>query len=266
VYTASIMRPKVFFPLMGAFILWANLHASADDTLILKNGQRITVPSYREESGVVRFYRFGGEIGISKEQIQSIQKTTDRPSSGLTLSEADSAAAPAAPQAPSQDRAVSRPTAERPPSAEEERAKEEKEYQQKLAEVTSQLKDIRDRYSQSTRGTTSRDPSLMTSEEEIKRLNEDAASRLKDAQNNPVDPGVIKLTTPSPFSSLGTTTTDLRPPAPSGPTFGSPPPYTEREKELSDLRNQAIQLEREREKLIDEMRQKNFATGSLFPE
>ena len=46
----------------------------AEYTLILKNGRRITVQSYREEGRMIKFHSLGGEIGISKDQIQSIQK------------------------------------------------------------------------------------------------------------------------------------------------------------------------------------------------
>jgi predicted nuclease with TOPRIM domain len=40
-----------------------------------------------------------------------------------------------------------------------------------------------------------------------------------------------------------------------------PPAYSDREKELSDLRSRLNQLVKERERLIEEMKQKNFDTG-----
>jgi uncharacterized protein YhaN len=154
--------------------------------------------------------------------------------------------------------------AERSLSPEEERAEEERAYQERLSELDSQLKEVWDRYSLATRGTTSRKPTLLTSEEEIKRLNQDARSRLKDAETKPTDPGVVNLTTQSPFSTLGLTTEVLRPPPPSGPSFETQPPvYTEKERELSDLRHRLLQLDKERRQLIEEMRQKNFWTGTL---
>jgi hypothetical protein len=66
--------------------------------------------------------------------------------------------------------------------------------------------------------------------------------------------------TPSPFSSLPPTITEINPPsaAPPSPTINLPP-YTPRQKELSDLRSQALQLEKEREKLIEEIKQKKSA-------
>jgi hypothetical protein len=50
--------------------------ALADYTLILKNGRRITVETYRQEGRMIKFHALGGEIGISKDQIQSIEKTS----------------------------------------------------------------------------------------------------------------------------------------------------------------------------------------------
>jgi hypothetical protein len=228
--------------------------ALADYILVLKNGRRIIVPSYREENRMIKFSGLGGEIGISKDQIQSIQKaaaaTPDAstlPGPGLTSEPQD---------AP--------PPIERSISPEEERAKEEREFQERLSEIDARLKEVWDRYSLATRGTTSRKPTLLTSEEEIRRLNEDAIARLKDAETKPTDPGVVNLTIQSPFSTLGLTTEVLRPPPSTGPAFESlPPVYTEKERELSDLRNRLLQLDKERRQLIEEMRQKNFWTGTL---
>jgi DNA repair exonuclease SbcCD ATPase subunit len=251
------MHKGLRFPLLALVLSGWTSPASADFTLVLKNGRRITVQSYREEGQMIKFNGLGGEIGISKDQIRSIQKAGGAGPVGLTLSTPGLAATSPEPQAEPQP-------AERSLSPEEERAKEEKEYQQRLSEIDAQLKDVWDRYSLATRGTTSRDPTLLTNEEEIKRLNEDAASRLKDAENRPTDPGIVNLTTQSPFSTLGLTTEVLRPPTPAGPSFGSlPPSYTERERELSDLRNRLLQLGKERRQLLEEMRQKNFWTGSL---
>jgi hypothetical protein len=50
------------------------------------------------------------------------------------------------------------------------------------------------------------------------------------------------------------------------PDLGRPQAQTDSEKALSEMRNRANQLEQEREKLIQEMRQKNLNTGSLFLE
>ena len=101
----------------------------ADYTLVLKNGRRITVQTYREEGRMIKFHGLGGDIGISKDQIQSIQKADP--------------GEPALQQTQSQESVASPQSAERSLTPEEEKAKEEKEYQQKLIEVTGQLKEVR---------------------------------------------------------------------------------------------------------------------------
>jgi hypothetical protein len=223
----------------------------ADYTLVLKNGRRITVQSYREEGRMIKFRGLGGDIGISKDQIHSIQKADP---GEPTLEQTQLQEPAATPQAP-----------ERPLTPEEEKAKEEKEYQQKLVELTGQLKEVRDRYSQMIRGTTSPEPSQLVTEEQIKASRADVISRFRDATSNPSEPAAVRLLTPSPFSSLPPTITEERPPA-RAPTTYENLPYTETQKELSELRNQAIELDKEREKLINEMRQKNLSIGSLFLE
>ena len=214
----------------------------ADYTLVLKNGRRITVQNYREEGRMIKFHGLGGDIGISKDQIQSIQKADP--------------GEPALQQTQSQEAVAGPQSAERSLTPEEERAKEEKEYQQKLMEVTGQLKEVQDRYSQLLRGTTSPEPSQLATEEQIKASRADVISRFRDATSNPSEPAPVRLLTPSPFSSLPPTITEERPPA-RAPTTYENLPYTETQKEFSDLRNQAIELDKERERLINEMRQKN---------
>jgi hypothetical protein len=73
-------------------------------------------------------------------------------------------------------------------------------------------------------------------------------SRLRDAQNR-----AQKLPTGSAAAS---------------PQFSlnAPPAYTEKQRELSDLRARIGQIENERQRVIDEMRAKGFEVGSLFLE
>jgi hypothetical protein len=241
-------RPK--FLLLAVCLYCWTVPALADYTLILKNGRQITVPTYREEGRMIKFHALGGEIGISKDQIQAIEKATQVPPPQPTQLQGPVAAPP---------------VAERSLTAEEERAKEEKEYQQKLMEVTGQLKEVQDRYSQLLRGTTSPEPSQLVTEEQIKASRADVISRFRDATSNPSEPAPVRLLTPSPFSSLPPTITEERPPA-RAPTAYENLPYTATQKEFSDLRNQAIELDKERERLINEMRQKNLSIGSLFLE
>jgi hypothetical protein len=236
--------------LVTFFVPCWTVPALAEYALHLKNGRRIIVQSYREEGRMIKFHTLGGEIGISKDQIQSIEKAAQvSPLQQTQL------------QGPAFDPQV----AEKPLTPEEERAREEKEYQQKLMEVTAQLKEVRDRYSQLLRGTTSAEPSQLVTEEQIKASQADVISRFRDATSNPGEPAPVRLLTPSPFSSLPPTIVEEQPPA-RAPTTYENLPYNETQKEFSELRQQANELEKEREKLINEMRQKNMSVSSLFLE
>jgi len=123
--------------------------AEAQYVLTLNNGRQITVQSYREESGMVKFQGFGGEIGISKDQVRTIRKAGEADSAGLNL--LGSGVPASQPGSPTTSEAVSGPTptaAGKPIDSDEERAKEEKEYQQKLIELTGKLREINEGYSQ----------------------------------------------------------------------------------------------------------------------
>ena len=236
--------------LAALFVPWWAVPALAEYAIHLKNGRRIIAQSYREEGQLIKFRALGGEIGISKDQIQSIERAVQ---------------VPPLQQIPLQGAPTERPVAETTLTPEEEKAREEKEYQQKLLDVTSQLKEVRDRYSQLLRGTTSAEPSQLVTEEQIKASQADVISRFRDATSNPGEPAPVRLLTPSPFSSLPPTIIEEQPPA-RAPTTYENLPVTETQKELSELRHQANELEREREKLINEMRRKDMSVGSLFLE
>lgn len=257
--------------------------SSADYTLVLKNGRRITVQSYREDGGMIKFYGIGGEIGISRDQVQSILKAgdpqsrgmsllgTERPSVGPTTTgqeeKLEAGQAPAGQSKAEGKGAGSDQSQEKVLSPGEEKAKEEKEFQSKVKQLTDQIKSARDRYSQATRGSSGPEPTLLNSEEAIRARTDDLMSRLRDVQYNPAGPsdaGGVKLTTPSPFAGAPSTTIELRP-GQIAPRVESPlPTYTGKEKDLSDLRGQINQLQKERERLIEQMKQKSFETGSLF--
>jgi hypothetical protein len=238
--------------------------SEAQYVLILNNGRQISVQVYREESGMIKFHGFGGEIGISKSQVKAIRKSAETAGGGLTIPTsmpepvitADSSSPPPLPSA-------TRP--EPPLAPEEQRAKEEQDYQQKLIDVNERLKAARDSYSETIRGTTSSDPSLLTTEAQMKARQDDIVSRALDAQYKPSDPAGTRLVTPSPFSTLPPTIVDTRPPPEATPRYDTTlPQYTPRQKELSELRSQTIDLEKERDRLIDEMNKKNFGSGKLF--
>ena len=52
---------------------------------MLKNGRQITVQSYREEESMIKFQGFGGEIGIAKDQLQTIRKIGTEGPLGLNV-------------------------------------------------------------------------------------------------------------------------------------------------------------------------------------
>jgi len=268
---------------VGLFLPAAALHA--DYTLVLKNGRRLTVQSYREEGGMIKFQGLGGEIGIGRDQIQSILQTEEKqergmivPRSELPLSPSESSTPPGTKATSTKEKEEDRKDAvpqdsEKPLSNEgkltEERTKEEKEYQNRIGEVTTQLKAARDRYSLATGGTGGREPTLLQSEEAINARTDDLNSRLRDVQNNPSGPsdaGGIKLSTSSPFTGAPPSITELRPAEAIRRVDSPPPGYTQKERELSDLRSQINRMENERERLIQEMKRKNFDTGSVFLE
>jgi hypothetical protein len=252
---------------------------SAEYTLVLKNGRRITVQAYREEGQMIKFYGAGGEVGIPRDQIQSILTATEGEGRGLDLRGAPAADAtesgqegqkqPARPQRAEPGASVT-PSGEGSPaeSPADERAKEEEEYRRKVKELTENLRAARDRYALATRGSTSPDPSLPSTDEQMRARNDDLISRLRDVQESQsrarFDTGIEP---PTPFPLSGQPPPLLR----SGPVIERPsvdvrPEYTEKQKELSGLRDQIYQLEKDRQRLIDEMRQKNMDTGSLFLE
>ena len=273
------MSIKKILPLaMVALLLWSTA-AFAQYTLVLKNGRRITVQTYREEGGMIKFQGLGGEIGLAKDQIQAILKPGEKEERGMVVPGSEGVrAAPAEAKPEGKEAPAPKTPGEAKPeekgmSPEEkqaaERAKEEKEYQQKVREITEQIKAARDRYAVATRGSSSTEPTLLNTEEAMRARQDDLISRLRDRQYNPAGPsdaGGVRLSTPSPFTGAPPTTTELHPSqvTPS-PTVDSPlPTYSAKERELSELRNQINQLMKQREALIEEMRRKGFDTGGLF--
>src|SRR3990167_6341895 len=276
----NVLKHLLFLAL--AFLLCLPGPLFAEYTLVLKNGRRITVQSYREEGGMIKFPGLGGEIGIKRDQIQSILKAGEPETRGMSLlgTERPSVVPPTtareekieAGRAPVEE-AKPGQVQEKALSPEEklaqERAKEEREYQDKVRQLTDQIRSARDRFSLATRGSSGPEPTLLQTEEAIKARTDDLMSRLRDTQFNPSGPsdaGGIKLSTPSTFSGVPPASVEHRAgritPQVDVPRTG----YSNKEKELSDLRNQLNQIQRDRERLIEQMKQKNFDTGSMFLE
>jgi len=203
---------------------------------------------------VIKFNGLGGEIGIAKEQIQAIRQgdAVMPPDLDVTRSEQPSQAITDLHSAGQEE------GRQKDSSPEAERARERNEYQAKLQNLTDRLKAVQDTYAESIRGTAGSDPMQLITEEQVKARQDDVTARFKDAQNNPSEPAPVKLLTPSPFSSLPPTVTDVQPSGRTVSQYENPQTLTEKQQELLDLRNQAVELEKERERVINEMKEKQF--------
>jgi hypothetical protein len=212
---------------------WADW-ANGQYVVILKNGRQLTVNSYREEGSTVKIQGLGGELGIPKEQIQSISRSTqnDRPGLNLNNLENASRSAPVATKPPfgapaGRPNEVSAPIDASPGV----NVEEEKEYRRRLAEVTQKLESARKLYlDASSAGNTG----AKFDKEGIKDWTADLASRIQDSQK----------------AGGGPTSTPL--------AWSFPAPYTPKAKELSDMRMNIEKLEKERNELIQEMKSKNI--------
>ena len=226
--------------------------ANAQYVVVLKNGGQLTVQNYREEGDMIKFSGAAGEIGISKDQVEIIRRADPSESTAaprVSLDRPPPQTAPESPPVSSAEPEIKSPAvASRDQQQAKKRAEEAKAYEDRLKELTAQLKELRERYSLMTRGNKGPEPSFFTTEEAFKGQQDDLLSRLRDAQNK-----AQGLPTGSAASS---------------PQFSldAPPAYTERQRELSDLRARIGQVEDERQRVIDEMRGKGFEVGSLFLE
>ncbi len=255
----------------------------AQYTLVLKNGRRITVQAYREEGQTIKIYGIGGEIGIPRDQIQSILKAGEE-GRGFDLRGTEGMEGEISRPEGQEARPEGSGAATTPADAiPDQRAKEEEDYRKRVEEITAQLNSVKDRYFAETRASSSRDPMLLETDEAIRARNDDLNSRLKDLQHNPTPPsdaGTVRLSVPSPFTGQPPGKAEIRPgeglntsgipiytPSVATPAVQPPPPaYSDREKELSDLRSRMNQLVKDRERMIEEMKQKNFDTGGPFVE
>lgn len=230
-------------------ISWAGV-AQAQYLLVLKNGRQIYVQSYRDDGSMIKFSGLGGEIAISRDQVQTIRRAEESDRLGspsLSVNQAPTTVAPEPPPRPTKAPEV------KPPSVSagdgqlaKKRAEEQKAYEDKVKGLTAEIKELRDRYSWITRGTKGPEASLFTTDEAYKGQQADLMSRLRDAQYKAQGLPTGSASQTPPFS------------------IDPPPPYTEREKELSDMRARITQAENERQRLIEEMKAKNFEIGSLF--
>lgn len=272
------MKPIKLF-LIGLVILfyWTG-PVLADYTLFLKNGRTLIVEAYREGGSMIIFSSHGGEISIPKEEVKSIIPVrghvarTDLPDVEYVPGETGVVA-------PKQE-SVARPS-EVPPLGTkeniltpeqiraEERAKEEREYQTKIREITERIKVLRYRYVLAVGRPPGPEPSLLNNPAAIRGRTADLNSRLKDAirrSEEPSDRGVVRLEQPSPFTGAPPTIIELKPGRIMKRVHPRRAPYDPKEKKLSQLRMKMIELGRKRDRLIQEMREKNFNSGFVFLE
>jgi hypothetical protein len=264
---------------LATLLCWAGF-LYADYTIVLKNGGRITVKDYREEKGMVMLEGLGGEIGIAKQQIQSILQAGESESQGLNLGSIEKSQPTAdAKVLTAEYNSAQRALEEAGPNIRrfEVRDEEEKEDQEKLDVNTEAIESRTELYRLISRGKPGVEPTLLDNlvalEGRINLLN----SWIKDARSNPArarGTGVVRLITNSTFAGRRRTIelrhegvvrpgrVNVRPfrTARAGVLL---PGYTSGERELSDLKKRLLQLCKERKRLIQSIKQEGRFTGSL---
>ena len=224
--------------LIVALISNSALMAFADYTLVLKNGRRITVQSYREEGSTIKVHGLGGEFGIPKDQIETILKGEQTEQRGLSISDLEASNRQTPAQKPSvptaRDTKDASASNEKKPAVE---TIEEQEYQIRLAEATEKLETAKRQYMNATEGGGT---ASNVSKAGFSGWTADLGSRIRDSQKVPGGGGPPETPPMQGYES---------------------PVYTPKEKEISDLRRQIDSLQKERDSLIQEMKSKNIPTG-----
>jgi len=267
----------------------------ADYTIVFENGRRITVNKYWEENEMVKFHVLGGEIGIARKQIHSIAEATETEPQGVVIAMIKNSPMVITPTV--NLLASGEDVAETPPSPRVREFEVEdqlaREYQGTYRDLKQQIESRRELRWLITRGTTSPDPTLIESLRVLNARIDDINSRMKDSQHNPTrsrGTGIVNLEVGSPFGG-GRMMMGLRH---GGKVFpgrviarhgdmarpgkvnlpakvlhhkqkvGAPlPEYSYIEKELSELRNQLINLYDQRKQLIQDMKDRGVFTGSM---
>ncbi len=241
-----MIRIKRALPLGLALIFcWTGI-LFANFTIVLKNGRRITVKSYREEGEMIKVSGMGGEFGIAKDQIESIINPGADEERGMVVPDSNRIQPTATSRQASKSTAprdsgkvsegeVKEKRAEVPPA----KGTEEAEYLSRIKEKTAQIKRLTDRYSVATGGASGSQTGILEGQEAIKGRTADLQSRLKDAQRS---------------RAAGSSRVNVPPTA-----------YSPKEKELSELRRQIVRTQKERDALIQQLRQKNLGSGSASP-
>jgi len=219
------MRMAFFPAFVAAFLCWAAVPLLADFTLVLKNGRRIIVRSYREEGSMIKIPALGGELGIPKSQIQSILKGADASEQGLSVPQLESSnrqasASTKEPSPTARDLKDAEGHGEGKPAAESE----QENLQKRLAKVTRDLEAAEEQYFHATQGNGT---STNSTKEGYKALTADLMSRLKEKR--------------------GASDSEFEP----------------QERELRDLRKEIDDLKKERDQLIQELEDRKTSNTSF---
>ena len=255
----------------------------ADYTIVLKNGGRITVKDYREEKGMVMLEGLGGEIGIAKQQIQSILQAGEGEPQGLGLPTNEKSQRTA-------DKKTLTTEAEIRPNVRrfELRDQKEKENQEIFDANTEAIESRTELYRLIIRGKPDVEPTLLDNLVALEGRINLLSSWLKDAQHKWAtrrsrgtrsgrfvqQAGAVRLTVGSQFAGRRRTIelTDegiIRPGKVTVRPFRKRnagvllPGYSPGEREISELKNQLIQLCKERKRLTQSMKQESIFTSSL---
>ena len=218
----------------------------ADYTVELKNGRRITVKGYREENQTIIVQGMGGEFGIAKDQIKSITKNRRRQERGIVLPDYERPTTPISNmpnELEEKEGSDSEKTATKPTPGKVEVNEEEQAYRREIRQLNVELKTLSDQYLLLTRGKSGPEPSLLEGKAAIQARTADLQSRRKDAQHTPGAQG--------PNTGIG-------------PRVHVPlPSYSAEEKKISEMRRRILQLKDKRDRLTQEMINKNFDTTDI---
>jgi hypothetical protein len=210
---------------IAVLVCYAPAATWADYVLVLKNGRRITVQSYRETGSTIQVNGLGGEVGIAKDQVKAILKAPEADRADVNAAEPDRS--PPAPSTRSLRDAGTRPAepsvAPRTPQANDPVSPDEEASDHKrLAEIQQQLDAANRRYLTATQGGGA---AAGATKEGYRALTADLMSRLK--------------------SRRGAADSEYEP----------------QEKELRDLRAEIERLQSERDDLISRIKSKPAGTG-----
>ena len=228
--------------LVAAFLFPAIHRAEAQYVLELKNGRQIIVQSYREQGSMIKFGGLGGEVSISKDQVKTIFRQGQNEGGGLDISDLQRERAGSSPRPVEQRRqqSASNPVTRATDTSEESKVSPDlqqvEQYQKRLHELTRQLELANRAYFEATQGGGT---ASNVTNEGMRSWAMDLASRIHDSQKVPGGGGATSTPPMPPFA----------------------PTYTNKERELSKLREEIDRLQKERDSLVLEMKSKNIPTG-----